>query len=129
MTTTAVDDSKLDYQALIDLIQAEFDYTRSHVSTMRLGEGYRTGFGGWLIVNTLSYGNAVSMESVIAHEAPVLEAILTEDGRMVNLDEWDDGRLPLDGESQSVYVERWTPEGRMFHGYVDSVSRKVVQTG
>jgi hypothetical protein len=127
MSKTAVDESKLDIEAMLAVMNREFDYTRGHVYLMRTGEAHRTGFGGWLIVNQCSYGK-VDVDSVLNHTADVQEAILTEDGAGANTREWHS--TLLDGPSEhSVYVERWTPKGRQFHGYVDSVSRKVVQTG
>ena len=49
---------------------------------------------------------------------------LTEDGRFYSEDGWH-----ADPEDKCVYVERWTAKGREFHGFIDSVSRKLVQAG
>ncbi len=126
-TTTEVDKAEL--AEWIERSDREFAYTRGHVYLMRTGEAYRTGFGGWLIVNETSYGK-VPVESVLNHTADVREAILTEDGRTANLYDWHSPLLDGDYSEGSVYVERWQAGvGRTFHGYVDSVSRKVVQTG
>jgi hypothetical protein len=70
----------------------------------------RTGFGGELFV--------CETEGPIAH--------LSQDGGFFSTSVWHEGP-----EAETVYVERWNVETgqREFHGYVDSVSRKLVQTG
>lgn len=51
-------------------------------------------------------------------------ALLTQDGRTAKTDTWHTGP-----EADWVYVERWTSEGRVFHGWIDSVSRRLLQAG
>lgn len=55
----------------------------------------------------------------------MLEAVfLTSDGRGY-VEAWHQGP-EADG---AVFVERWTAAGRAFHGWVDPVSRRIVQAG
>lgn len=77
-----------------------------------------------LTVNHVSYGK-VSIESVLAGEAAAIEITATQDGRGY-IAEW-----AREGESsgEAVYCERWTAEGRAFHGWIDAASRKIVQAG
>ena len=50
---------------------------------------------------------------------------LTSDGRGYIPGAWHDGP-----RSESVYVERWQRGlGRVFHGFIDSQSRRLVQSG
>ena len=85
--------------------------------------------GATLVVNGLSYGR-VSVDDVLSGVAKPIEAVLTADGRGY-ISEWHRGPecgVPEYGDL-SVYVERWTRDGRAFHGYVDRESRRIVQTG
>ena len=56
--------------------------------------------------------------------AAASEAVLTSDGRHYSPLGWHEGP-----EAEWVYVERWTADGRTFHGWVDSASRRLVQAG
>lgn len=69
-----------------------------------------------------SYGK-VPTADVLAGIAPLIEVRLSADGRHW-ASNWHSGPT-----ADGVYVERWTAEGRVFHGYVDSVSRRIVQSG
>lgn len=85
------------------------------------------GFGG-ITMTTFgaSYGN-VPVESVLDGSAKYIEVRASSDGRGYR-DEWH--RPEIDGpESESVYVERYDTTGRVFHGFVDAISRKIVQVG
>jgi hypothetical protein len=67
------------------------------------------------------------LERVIAGEVPSIETVLTSDGRFVPTPlRWHEGASDIDGW---VYYERWTPEGRVAHGYVDPETRRLVQSG
>ena len=55
---------------------------------------------------------------------PPVEVTLTSDGRHYNRQGWHEGPT-----AEDIRVERWTPQGMVFHGYLDSVSRKLVQAG
>ena len=55
---------------------------------------------------------------------PAQSATLTSDGRYAITNEWHTGP-----EAEWVQVQRWDTTGRAFHGFVDSVSRKLLQTG
>lgn len=61
--------------------------------------------------------------SVVKRDA--FEVVLTGDGRSYRRGGWHEG--PELGEP--VYVEVWGVVGRTFHGWIDSVSRKLVQAG
>jgi hypothetical protein len=54
------------------------------------------------------------------------EIIATSDGRNY-ISKWHEG--PRTPHTAAVFVERWTKDGRTFHGYIDATSRKIVQTG
>lgn len=79
---------------------------------------------GPLLVSHREFGNEVSIESVLDGSAPALVATLTSDGRGAITNAWHEGV-----EHDWVYVERWTYRGRVFHGWVDSASRKILQAG
>lgn len=61
--------------------------------------------------------------------ATAVEVIATSDGGRYAEGQWH--REEIDGAfaDESVYVERYTAAGREFHGFIDKVSRKLVQTG
>lgn len=107
-------------------MKAEGEATLLAVPSMRTSQRYRTGFGGELIVNHIQYAPHTTEAEVLAGHGIVVMAELTQDGRNAITTEWHDGAPSND---EWVYVERWTMMGRTFHGYVDSESRKVVQTG
>lgn len=55
-------------------------------------------------------------------------ATLTQDGRRYDRTQgWDTGRDSDDDEW--VFVERWNPTGRIFHGWISKRSRRLVQAG
>ena len=80
-------------------------------------------YGADLIVNQVSYGQ-VPVEDVFSGAALPIEATLTADGRHYDRRGWHEG-----AEAEAVYVERHTREGCVFHGWIDSVSRRLVQAG
>ncbi len=84
-----------------------------------------TGSCGVLVVNQITYPRATPIEKVLDHSARAESVTLTSDGRSYYQGGWHEGETYGD----SVYVERWTAEGRVFHGFVDSVTRKLVQAG
>lgn len=49
---------------------------------------------------------------------------MTSDGRRYDRGEWHSGP-----EAESVYVERWNRDGRIFHGWIDRRTRRLVQAG
>lgn len=87
-------------------------------------DGIDTGACGVLVVNQITYPRDTPIAKVLAHSARAESVILTSDGRGVHRSGWHVG-----DESEWVYVERWTAEGRVFHGFIDSVTRKLVQVG
>lgn len=52
------------------------------------------------------------------------QVVLTSDGRHYNRKGWHEGP-----EAEPVRVERWDASGRIFHGWIDSVSRQLTQAG
>lgn len=96
------------------------------IASLKIMDSVDTGSGVPLTVNRLSYGK-VEVESVLDGTAKPIEATLTSDGRTY-FPSWH--KPEHDGEfGESVYVERWTGAGRVFHGFIDAHSRKIVQTG
>lgn len=76
-------------------------------------------------IDTLECGVVyVVARNDIAGDGTAASAVLTADGRGYDTSGWHDGP-----EADSVYVERWTAEGRAFHGWIDSATRQLVQAG
>lgn len=69
-----------------------------------------------------SFGK-VSVESVIDGRAAPITATYTADGRAMR-NGWHAG-----AEADAIYVERHDAGRCVFHGFIDSVSRKLVQAG
>lgn len=87
----------------------------------------QTGAGVALIVNSVSYGQDRPglLDEIIAKTALPVGLVATEDGRgYVNA--WHEGPSDID---VWVYFERYENGSRVAHGYIDPVSRKIVQTG
>ena len=87
------------------------------------GDRVDTGAAGVLVAVQRSFG-IVPVESVLDGTAAAVEVTLTSDGRGAVTNTWHEG-----AESAWVFVERWTAAGRVFHGWVDSVSRRLLQAG
>jgi hypothetical protein len=99
-----------------------------------------TGEGIPLIPNQCSYGTAAErgfededlfLDAVIACRVLPLSIVATEDGMAADTSRWHSGP-----SEHSVYVERWerSMDGgdagrRTFHGWIDSTSRRLTQTG
>lgn len=82
------------------------------------------GFGGMKVTTQhVSYGH-VPVEAVLDGTANAVEVTATSDGRGY-IPEWHSGAE----SGETAYVERYTTAGRTFHGFIDSVSRKIVQSG
>lgn len=71
-----------------------------------------------------SFGH-VDAADAIAGRCPLVEATFTSDGRQAITWQWHTG----DDSDGLVFVERWTTEGRVFHGWVHPESRRLVQAG
>jgi hypothetical protein len=84
-----------------------------------------TGEGIALICNLAQYGQ-VPVETVLDGTATPVHVVLSQDGRRVDYSNWHEG--PAE-DAEWVFYERWTPEGRRAHGWVHSVSRKLLQSG
>jgi hypothetical protein len=88
-------------------------------------EPIQTGAGIALTVTLLRYPLGTAEEAVIANTAAPEYAELTEDGRYARWQEWETGP----GSGREVYYERWEDGVRVAHGWLDAVSRKLVQSG
>lgn len=80
--------------------------------------------GGSLVVCHRSFPADAPLKSVLDGTATAESVTLTSDGRQALTSEWHEG-----AEYEWVFVERWTAAGRVFHGWVDSATRKLLQTG
>jgi hypothetical protein len=86
------------------------------------------GVGGVeLVVSQLGWDAGTSIEEVEAG-ALATRLIGTQDGRHYAAGGWHEGE-----SAEQVYVERYEMRGaafvRVFHGWIDSESRKLVQAG
>lgn len=93
-------------------------------SSLRCGDRVASVDGEILVVTRVSYGRDADETEVLAHTAPAVEVVLSSDGRWVESQAWHDGP-----EAEWVAYERWTSEGRVAHGFIDSVSRRLLQAG
>jgi hypothetical protein len=96
------------------------DIVHPHVRTREL---IASPSGMDLLVCQISYGK-VPYELVERREATPEIVWLSQDGRAFDTTAWHEG-----DSAATVYVERWTPLGRAFHGWVDASSRRLVQAG
>lgn len=85
---------------------------------------FDTGSAGVLSVVGISWPAGTDVDAVLAGTATPDTVHLSSDGRHY-VAEWHTGAE----SAESVYVERWSPAGREFHGFVDAKSRKIVQAG
>jgi hypothetical protein len=83
-----------------------------------------TGSGIPLHPIAASYPIGSAWDAITAGTVQPESVTLTSDGRHYDVRGWHEGP-----EAGSVYVERWTPAGRTFHGWIDSRSRRLVQAG
>ncbi len=85
------------------------------------------GYGGIELTTVHASFGKITNEEFEAG-ATAVEVTATSDGGRYVAD-WH--REELDGAfaDESVYVERYTAAGREFHGFIDKVSRKIVQAG
>lgn len=79
---------------------------------------------GPLILNQRSFPAGTDVAAIIDGSAVPESVTLTSDGRGAVTTVWHRGP-----EAEWVFVERWTAAGRAFHGWVDSVSRRLLQSG
>lgn len=84
---------------------------------------YSPNYGGDLLVVGKSYPKGSNVDDVVAGRIRPESVMLSSDGRHW-LDGWHHG-----DEADAIYVERHMTGGCVFHGYVDSASRRIVQTG
>jgi hypothetical protein len=88
------------------------------------GERVNTGEGIALTVNRRSWSPGADEAAIVAGTLPAESVVLTADGRRYDDRGWHEGP-----EAEWIYVERWTAAGREFHGWIDSVSRRILQAG
>lgn len=85
------------------------------------------GYGGVTVTTQHARFGHQPEAAVLSGVATAIEVTATSDGRRY-VGEWH--REDVDGPfADSVYVEVYDYMGRKFHGYIDAVSRKLVQTG
>jgi hypothetical protein len=101
-----------------------WDLLLAEVMAAKLRDSVDTGAAGVLTVASRSFGTEASIESVLDGTAVAESVTLTSDGRGALTTAWHEG-----AENAWVFVERWTAAGRVFHGFVDSVTRKLLQAG
>lgn len=85
---------------------------------------YSPNFGGNLTVVGTSFPAGTTLDEIDRDAVRPESAMLSSDGR-----HWIDGWHSGAESGEAVYVERHTPGGCVFHGFIDSVSRRIVQTG
>lgn len=85
---------------------------------------YSPNYGGTLTVVGRSWPKGTDVAEVLAGTARADVVRLTADGRSM-LDGWHEG--PLCGDV--VYAELHRADGSGFHGWIDRVSRGLVQVG
>lgn len=113
----------INIEAELRRLQFQAEAFHAGLAYVRPMQQYETGAGPLLTVNSVGYGQA-ELDRVLDGTADAIEAVLTEDGRMAVTWEWHEGH-----SWEQVYVERWDERGRVFHGWVDRASRKLVQAG
>ena len=125
-------DATIDWEALSASFECEYAAAwqgivdRSRAGNVDRTAPLRTGWGGELIVNTLGYG-VTDVDALLAGQVEPVTAVLTQDGGSF-INEWDLGD-EVPGIDDWVYYERWTPEGRVAHGYLNPITRRITQTG
>lgn len=93
---------------------------------------FPTGSGVDVIRVAASWPAGVDEEGVLSGAVAPTEIVVTSDGGQYRRDGWHDGESDIDSW---VYFERWerelgTSRGyRVAHGYIDPVSRRLVQAG
>jgi hypothetical protein len=88
---------------------------------------YCAAIGGEMIVNQCGWSREAEqefgIEAIIAGEVAAERWTITQDGRGY-IGEWHHGE-----SAEEIYVERWDKQGRVFHGWIDAETRKIVQAG
>lgn len=88
------------------------------------GTFHSANYGAALVVVGTSYPIGTTTDEVLRRVVTPEFVMASADGR-----HWVDGWHTGAESGDVVYVERHTIGGCVFHGYVDSVSRRIVQTG
>lgn len=86
------------------------------------------GYGGIPVTTQRAHYGFADEAAVLAGTATAEWVLATSDGRSFD-GEWHDEAVDGPFADETVYVERYSERGREFHGFIDSVSRRVVQTG
>lgn len=85
-------------------------------------------YGADLLVTSRAFGLGATADEVTRGVVAAEVVELSADGRSW-VDGWHDAKRHGAESTEAVYVEKHTRGGAVFHGWVDSVSRRVVQTG
>lgn len=97
--------------------------TFASIAALPLRASVDTPNGRMVVVGT-SYPASTDTDAVVAGTATPDSVMLSSDGRHW-LSAWHTGAEAGD----AAYVERYSPRGREFHGFVDATSRRIVQSG
>ncbi len=92
------------------------------ILTTPCGSTVDTGAGPGLIVHQRVFPDGTTLGNIKAG-ASASQVVLTGDGRRYEA-YWHTGP-----EAEWVYMERWNADGREAHGWIDSVSRRLLQAG
>jgi hypothetical protein len=99
-----------------------------NVLSLKMRDHFVNQDGMTLIVNYRLWPQGTSDDDVIENRVPSILTELTSDGRFAVTNEYHQG-----DEANWVYVERWENQDgntvRTFHGWIDSVSRCLLQAG
>lgn len=98
---------------------------RSRILNAKLRDIIDTGAGPLTVVHR-SWPAGTTVQRVLADALPADSVVLTSDGRSYYAEPHQGTESPIESW---VYVERWEQRGRVFHGYVDPISRRIVQWG
>lgn len=85
-------------------------------------------YGAELVVIGRRFGIGATTDEVVRGAVAAEYVSLSADGKSW-IDGWHDASRHGAESGDAVYVETHTRGGASFHGWVDSVSRRVVQTG
>jgi len=133
ITITANLDTGYPPDAAARIMRLPMQGTVQHEWTMRSSRGVDTHRGELMCVAQRSWSAELTKgipDSDLVEFMTMTDpdqVVLTADGRHAITTEWHQGEI---GEIEGwVYVERWTELGREFHGYIDAVTRQLIQAG
>lgn len=91
---------------------------------LKCGDTFVCMEGVTMTVCQLGYGS-ITIAELNAGAAPTT-LLATEDGHFANTAEWHAGPS---GAENLVFVERYIGAARVFHGWIDQTTRRLVQSG